>query len=87
MNSGKTIFSQLMDFLSPYEFRKCVERYGGNYKVKSLTAREVLKRCPVVKKSLWGGEFWSDGYFATTVGRHGNENTLSDYVKRQGAKY
>jgi putative transposase len=47
--------------------------------LKSLTAREVLKRCPGVKKSLWGGEFWSDGYFATTVGRHGNENTLSDY--------
>jgi hypothetical protein len=37
MNSGKTIFSQLMDFLSPYEFRKCVERYGGNYKVKSFS--------------------------------------------------
>lgn len=30
MNSVKTIFSQLKDFLSPYEFRKCVERYGGN---------------------------------------------------------
>ena len=37
MNSGKTIFSQLMDFLSPYEFRKCVERHGGNYKVKSFS--------------------------------------------------
>ena len=46
--------------------------------LKSLTAREVFKRCPVVKKSLWGGEFWSDGYFATTVGKHGNENTISD---------
>ncbi len=37
MNSGKTIFSQLMDFLSPYEFRSCVERYDGNYKVKSFS--------------------------------------------------
>jgi hypothetical protein len=37
MNSGKTIFSQLMDFLSPYEFRLCVERYGGNYKIKSFS--------------------------------------------------
>jgi len=37
MNSGKTIFSQLMDFLSPYEFRLCVERFGGNYKVKSFS--------------------------------------------------
>ena len=37
MNSDKTIFSQLMDFLSPSEFRKCVERYRGNYKVKSFS--------------------------------------------------
>ncbi len=37
MNSGKTIFAQLMDFLSAYEFRLCVERYGGNYKVKSFS--------------------------------------------------
>ena len=31
--------------------------------LKSITAREVFKRCPQVKKMLWGGEFWSDGYF------------------------
>jgi hypothetical protein len=37
MNSGKTIFSQLMDFLSPYEFRQCVQRYNGNYKIKSFS--------------------------------------------------
>jgi len=37
MNSGKTIFSQLMDFLPVYEFRQCVERYDGNYKIKSFT--------------------------------------------------
>ena len=37
MNSGKTIFSQLMDFLPRYEFRLCVQRYNGNYKVKSFS--------------------------------------------------
>lgn len=37
MNSGKTIFSQLMDFLPVYEFRQCVELYEGNYKIKSFT--------------------------------------------------
>ncbi len=30
--------------------------------IKSLTAREIFKRCPKVKKKLWGGEFWSDVY-------------------------
>lgn len=38
MNCGKTIFAQLMDFVpSAYDFRCCVERYHGNYKVKSFS--------------------------------------------------
>jgi Domain of unknown function (DUF4372)/Transposase DDE domain len=37
MNSGRTIFSQLMDFLPVHEFRHCVERYNGNYKIKSFS--------------------------------------------------
>lgn len=37
MNSGKTVFSQLIDFLPPYEFRRCVDRYHGNHKVKSFS--------------------------------------------------
>lgn len=37
MNTGRTVFSQLMDFIPTYEFRKCVNRYGGNYKVKSFS--------------------------------------------------
>jgi hypothetical protein len=38
MNSGKTIFAQLMDFIpSTYQFRRCVERYHGHYKVKSFS--------------------------------------------------
>jgi len=37
MNSGKTIFAQLMEFLPAYEFRKYVKRYNGNYKIKSFT--------------------------------------------------
>lgn len=37
MNTGRTIFAQLMDFVSPYEFRKCVDRYQGQYKVKTFS--------------------------------------------------
>ena len=37
MNPGKTLFAQLMDFLPVYEFRKCVERYHGHYKVQSFS--------------------------------------------------
>lgn len=37
MNTGKTIFAQLMEFLSQYEFQKCVKRYGGDHKVKTFS--------------------------------------------------
>ena len=55
--------------------------------IKSITAREVFRRCPKVKKQLWGGEFWTDGYFASTVGKHGDEQTIGQYVKKQGKGY
>jgi putative transposase len=40
--------------------------------VKSITAREMFKRHPEVKKFLWGGQFWTDGYYINTVGQYGN---------------
>ncbi len=52
--------------------------------IKSLTAREILKSCPEVKKQLWGGAFWSDGYFLSTVGAHGTEEMIKNYVQQQG---
>ena len=55
--------------------------------VKSLTAREVFARCPEVKKKLWGGEFWSDGFYVATVSEHGNEKVIANYVKNQGDEY
>ena len=55
--------------------------------IKSITAREIFRLCPHVKKQLWGGEFWTDGYFASTVGKHGDENMIGKYVKNQGGTY
>lgn len=55
--------------------------------IKSLSAREIFRRCPKVKRQLWGGEFWTDGYFASTVGKHGDENMIGDYVRKQGNEY
>ena len=52
--------------------------------VKSLTAREIFKRVPEVKRKLWGGEFWSDGYYVSTIGRQGSEETIRKYVQEQG---
>src|SRR5215210_1926313 len=52
--------------------------------IKSITAREIFKACPQVKKHLWGGAFWSDGYFVSTVGAHGTEQMIKNYVQQQG---
>lgn len=52
--------------------------------VKSITAKEIFSRHPEVKTKLWGGQFWSKGYYVNTVGRHGDENTIQLYVKEQG---
>ena len=54
--------------------------------VKSITAREIFKRVPTVKKQLWGGEFWSKGNFISSVGRHGSEEVIRQYVKNQGTE-
>ena len=52
--------------------------------VKSITAREMFRRVPEVKKKLWGGEFWTKGYFINTVSEHGNEEVIRKYVREQG---
>ena len=52
--------------------------------VKSITAREIFSRAPEIKKQLWGGEFWTDGYFVSTVGKNGSETMIAKYVKNQG---
>ena len=40
MNIGKTVLAQIMDFVSKYEFNKCVDKYNGNHKVKTFTCWE-----------------------------------------------
>ena len=55
--------------------------------IKSITAREIFHHHPEVKKQLWGGEFWSDGYFVNTVSKFGDETTISQYVKEQGTEH
>src|SRR5215469_15941374 len=49
--------------------------------IKSIIAKKIFARHPEVKKQLWGGEFWTDGYFISTVSKHGNEDVIAQYVK------
>ena len=70
----------LVQSVPMYSPKKIVQR------IKSITAREIFRACPEVKRQLWGGEFWSDGYFISTVGRHGNESAIKQYIQEQGGE-
>lgn len=62
-------------------------KYAGGEIVrifKSITARQLFRQFPDLKKELWGGEFWSDGYYIGTIGERGNLTTLENYVRNQG---
>ena len=55
--------------------------------IKSITAREIFHKFPEVKKELWGGSFWTSGYYANTVGHYGNAEVIKRYVENQGKQY
>lgn len=52
--------------------------------IKSITAKRIFAEHPEVKKQLWGGSFWSGGFFASSVGRNVSEQAIKEYVKNQG---
>jgi REP element-mobilizing transposase RayT len=55
--------------------------------IKSITAREIFKRHPEIKKELWGGSLWTSGFYENTVGQYANEEIIRKYVKNQGKAY
>ncbi len=52
--------------------------------VKSIIAKRMFAEHPEVKKQLWGGQFWSDGYFVASVGKNRSKEVIRNYVKNQG---
>jgi putative transposase len=52
--------------------------------VKSITAKEMFRLYPEVKKQLWGGHFWTSGYYVNTVGQYANEEAIQKYIVEQG---
>ena len=49
--------------------------------LKGISASVIFKEYPEVKKELWGGEFWEDGYFARTVGDKVTQEMIRKYIK------
>ena len=64
-------------------------KYSGGQVVrliKIITAKQVFKQAPEVKKELWGGEFWTDGYYFATVSGKGDKRVIERYIENQGRK-
>jgi len=54
--------------------------------VKSITAIKLFELHPELRKELWGGEFWSDGGYVSTVGEGINAEIIRKYISNQGRK-
>ena len=54
--------------------------------IKSITARQIFKQYPEIKKQLWGGELWSDGGYIGTIGDGITSYVIKNYVENQGTK-
>lgn len=52
--------------------------------IKSITTKELFRQHPEVKQQLWGGQFWSSGYYVNTVGQYANEEVIQNYISTQG---
>jgi len=52
--------------------------------IKSITAREIFAKHKEVKKLLWGGNLWTSGFYANTVGLYASQDVIKQYIKNQG---
>ena len=48
--------------------------------IKSLTSRELFSKHLEIKKKLWGGNLWTRGFYANTVGEYESESMIEEYV-------
>ncbi|MDO8553148.1 MAG: IS200/IS605 family transposase [bacterium] len=52
--------------------------------IKSITASQLFKFIPKLRKELWGGEFWTDGYYIATISGKGDKRVIERYIRNQG---
>ena len=68
-------------------YLQSLPKYSGGQIVrliKSITSKQIFIHHPQVEAFLWGGEFWTDGYYIATVSPHGNKDLIINYIKNQG---
>jgi putative transposase len=74
------VSSDHVHIFSPFPPRYSIAQVIGMF--KGLSARAVFREFPQVKRQLWGGEFWEDGYFARTVGDKVTAEMIRKYIQR-----
>lgn len=52
--------------------------------IKGNLSKQIFINFPELKKDLWWGEFWTGGYYISTVSQYGEEKTISRYIQNQG---
>jgi REP element-mobilizing transposase RayT len=55
--------------------------------IKGNLSRQIFLKFPEIKKELWGGEFWTDGYYVNTVSQYGGKEQIERYIQNQGKDY
>ena len=70
----------LCSFHPKYSIGQTVNMYKGT------VAKQLFKHHPELRKELWGGEFWTDAYYAATVGERGYWKVVEQYIANQGKK-
>ena len=51
--------------------------------LKSISARELYKRFPVMRKEMWSGKIWNEGYFVRSVGDKVTADIIRKYIEYQ----
>ncbi len=50
--------------------------------LKGITGKEIFKRFPWLRKQLWAGEYWGDGYYVGTSGDQVTKESVEEYIRR-----
>lgn len=55
--------------------------------IKSISSSKIFDEFPKVKKKLWGGHFWEQGYFVRTVGEQMTDDVIRRYIDKHSFSY
>jgi len=55
--------------------------------IKSISSGKIFEEFPEIRKKLWGGHFWEQGYFVRTVGEQMTDDVIKRYIEKHSFSY